>query len=208
VPKNALKRIPFRNNYNDSYFDDYYQGIPINGWNTLFWNMIIIASIFDTCKIELNAKFSDYKEEAEKIIYTGAIDEYFNYCYGRLDWRSLKFNFVEKNINDYQGISVMHYPELKYPYTRITEFKHFNPFNDAYKKDFTVYAEEIPCNDPDNPYYPVETEKNIELYQKYKLLADAEKNVFFAGRLGTYKYNNMDVTVENALNDYERLIKL
>lgn len=206
VPKNALKRIPFRDNYNDAYFDDYYQGVPVDGWNNIFEKMT------NDIDIMIKSKFLYMRDSeiAKNIIYTGPIDQFYNYQFGRLDWRSLKFNIIEKPIQDFQGISVMHYPEKKYPCTRITEFKHFNPFNEAYKKDFTVYAVEIPCSldeNPDEPYYPVETEKNLELYAKYKKLADAEKNVYFGGRLATYSYNNMDTTIKNALTDAEKIIK-
>jgi UDP-galactopyranose mutase len=124
-----------------------------------------------------------------------------------LDWRSLRFEFKELPVKDFQGISVMHYPEKIYSYTRITEFKHFNPFNEAFEKDYTVYAEEYPCTDPENPYYPIETEENINKYMKYFEMAQKEKDVHFAGRLGTYKYNDMDVTVANALSDFDKIQK-
>lgn len=203
VPAKALKRIPVRDNYNDSYFNDYYQGIPVNGYNALF------EKLLEGIDIRLNCDFSPVhlKTLAEKIIYTGPVDAYFNYCYGQLGWRSLRFEFKELNIKDFQGIGVMHYPERKYAYTRITEFKHFNPFNEAFNRDYTVYAREYPCDNIEEPYYPVETEINIKRYMDYFELTQEEESVFFAGRLGTYRYNDMDVTVKNALNDSEKIIK-
>lgn len=203
VPKKALKRIPIRDDYNDSYFNDYFQGIPVNGYNNLF------EKLLEDIEIRLNCDFSPehLKTFADKIIYTGPIDRYFNYCYGNMEWRSLNFKFQELPVKDFQGISVMHFPEKKYPYTRITEFKHFNPFNEAFKTDYTVYAEEYPCTDPENPYYPIENENNINTYMKYFELAQNEKNIHFAGRLGTYKYNDMDVTVKNALEDFEKIMR-
>lgn len=207
VPVQALKRIPIRDNYNDSYFNDYYQGIPVEGYNALF------EKLLEGIEVRLNADFLElsnqvyYRTVADKIIYTGPIDSFFNYQHGRLDWRSLRFEFKELKVKDFQGIGVMHYPEKIYDYTRITEFKHFNPFNEAFKKDFTVYAEEYPCNNPEEPYYPIENGKNIDTYMKYFELTQDEKNVLFGGRLGTYKYNDMDVTVANALTDSEKIIK-
>lgn len=203
IPVKVLNRIPIRDNYNDSYFNDFYTGIPIDGYNALFETMI------KGIDIELNTNsdiISNSKYKWDKIIYTGPIDKYFDYEYGQLQWRSLKFEIVELNIKDFQGISVMHYPEKRYPYTRITEFKHFNPFNEAYKKDHTIYAAEFPITDNENPYYPIETEENINKYLKYFELSQEYKNIHFAGRLGTYKYNDMDVTVANALSDFNKII--
>ena len=200
VPAKVLSRIPFRNDFNDSYFNDYYQGVPHNGYNNLFINML------EGIDVELNTDFfTGYS--VNKVIYTGPIDRYFDYKYGILDWRSLKFCLHEHRMKDFQGISVMHFPEKKYPHTRVTEFKHFNPFNEGFDKNYTVTAVEYPCTDPENPYYPIENENNINTYMKYFELAQNEKNIHFAGRLGTYKYNDMDVTVKNALEDFDKIIR-
>jgi len=202
LPVSIIKRIPVRDDYNDSYFNDYYQGIPVKGYNALF------EKLLEGIDIELNMDYpAAWDYNYHKVIYTGAIDGFYYLKYGMLDWRSLRFEFKKLNVKDFQGISVMHYPEKKYDYTRITEFKHFNPFNEAFDRNYTVYAEEYPCTDPENPYYPIENEKNIDTYMKYFELAQDEKNVHFGGRLGTYKYNDMDVTVKNALNDSEKIIK-
>jgi len=201
VPVKVLNRIPIRDNYNDSYFNDYYQGIPFEGYNALFEKML------ECVDVELNCDFFEGHNVANKIIYTGPIDEYFKYEYGRLDWRSLTFCIHEHKLQDFQGISVLHYPEKKYPHTRVTEFKHFNPFNEAFDRDYTVTAVEYPCIDNNNPYYPVEDGENLKKYMKYFSLAQEEKNVLFAGRLGTYKYNDMDVTVKNALEDFDKIIR-
>jgi len=203
VPAQALKRIPVRTDYNDSYFDDYYQGVPVEGYHQLFFNMMHNLTVHFNCDYLQNKDFFS----ADKVFYTGAVDAFFDYYYGKLEWRSLNFKIVQEHIRDFQGISVMHYPERKYDYTRITEFKHFNPFNAAFKKDFTVYAEEYPSQNDEEPYYPIEDEFNIKKYEFYSVLAEGCKNVHFAGRLGTYKYNDMDVTVANALSDFDKIRK-
>lgn len=200
VPQNALKRIPFRDNYNDAYFSDYYCGVPVDGWHAFF------DRLTKDINIELNTTYKKGYTDNTKVIYTGPIDQYFNNRYGSLEWRSLQFNFEDMPLQDGQGCSVIHYPEKKYPWTRVTEFKHFLPFADSFKNKFTVTCAEIPCVDNNNPLYPVETEKNLTLLKKYEQLAIKEKNVFFAGRLGTYKYNNMDTTVLNAMQDMEKYI--
>ena len=174
LPASIIKRIPVRSDFNDSYFNDYYQGVPHNGYNALFIKML------EGIEVRLNTDSSDLKDiSADKVIFTGPIDKYFDYEYGQLQWRSLKFEIVELNIKDFQGISVMHYPEKRYPYTRITEFKHFNPFNEAYKKDHTIYAAEFPITDNENPYYPIETEENINKYLKYFELSQEYKNIHY-----------------------------
>jgi UDP-galactopyranose mutase len=200
LPASIIKRIPVRMNYNDSYFNDFYQGIPVNGWNKLFEKML------SGIDFELNTNFNDVKNGLwfNNIIYTGAIDEYFNYSEGRLDWRSLEFEIEGYTVKDFQGISVMHFPEKKHPFTRITEFKHFNPFNEAFNKDYTIISKEFPSVN-NEPYYPIESEKNLSLLLKYQHLALKETNIFFGGRLGTYKYNDMDTTVINAINDFLKL---
>jgi len=203
LPASIIKRIPVRIDYNDCYFDDYYQGIPVEGYHQLFFNMMHNLTVHFNCDYLQNKDFF----KADKVIYTGPVDAFFDYYYGKLEWRSLNFKIVQEHIRDFQGISVMHYPEKRYDYTRITEFKHFNPFNQAFKKDFTVYAEEYPCKNDEEPYYPIEDEFNIKKYEFYSVLAEGCKNVHFAGRLGTYKYNDMDVTVENALSDFDKIIK-
>jgi UDP-galactopyranose mutase len=200
LPASIIKRIPVRSDFNDSYFNDYYQGVPHNGYNNLFINML------EGIDVELNTDFFT-GHSVNKVIYTGPIDRYFDYKYGILDWRSLKFCLHEHRIKDFQGISVMHFPEKKYPHTRVTEFKHFNPFNESFDKNYTVTAVEYPCIDNDNPYYPVENSENIDKYMKYSEIAQEEKNILFAGRLGTYKYNDMDVTVKNALEDFDKIIR-
>jgi len=205
LPSSIIKRLPIRSNFNDSYFNNYYQGIPVDGYNTLF-NKLLEGVDVKTGKDFLYFK-KEWMEIAERVIYTGPIDAYFTYEFGRLPWRSLEFKFKEKQGKDYQGISVVHYPEKKYKFTRITEFKHFNPFNDAFDNDYTIYAEEYPCHNNDAPYYPIENEENIACVKKYQELAAKEKNVHFAGRLGTYKYNDMDVTIANALNDFSLLLE-
>jgi UDP-galactopyranose mutase len=194
LPSFIIKRIPLRFTYDNNYFEDVYQGIPIGGYN------IIFEKCLENCTILLNTDFLKNRfleEEAKKIIYTGMIDEYYDYCYGALEYRSLRFETNTLNISNYQGIAVVNYTEKKIPFTRIIEHKHFE-----YGKQIkTVITKEFPVLWEKNlePYYPVNTEKNNIVYEQYKKRSLNQSNVFFAGRLGLYKYLNMDQIIEKAL---------
>ena len=201
LPSFIIKRLPLRFEYNNNYFNDKYQGIPIGGYTNL------ITNIIGDIEVRLNTDFLEnrdyWKKQARFIIYTGAIDEYFDYCFGELEYRSLRFNLERVNKEFYQKNCVINYTEREVPYTRIIEHKYFE--ND--KSDVTWITKEYPCDYKKGmeKYYPVNDEKNTNLYEKYAELAKKEKNIFFGGRLGKYKYYDMDDVIEDALNDIHRI---
>ena len=196
LPSFIIKRLPVRFTFNNNYFNDRYQGIPIGGYN------VIIDKMLENCDVELNVDYLKEKDKydslAGRILYTGMIDEYFNYSLGNLDYRTLKFeNEILSNVDDYQGNAVFNYTDRETPYTRIIEHKHFE-FNTC---NGTVITKEYPCDWKlgDEAYYPVNNEKNNTLFEKYKELASKENNIIFGGRLGHYKYYDMDKVIEAAL---------
>lgn len=191
-------RIPIRLDNDDRYFTDKYQFMPLHGFTKLFEKMLSHPHI----KILLN---TDYREIIDiiphnKIIYTGQLDEFFGFCYGRLGYRSLQFKFETCDSSIYQPVAVINYPN-DHDFTRITEFKHLT--GQAHPKTTIVY--EFPSADGD-PYYPVPGIHFVEIYNKYKALADATSNVYFAGRLATYKYYNMDQVVAQSLAIFNRIV--
>ncbi|MEO6722576.1 MAG: UDP-galactopyranose mutase [Ferruginibacter sp.] len=190
-------RIPTRSNKDDRYFTDTYQAMPLHGYTKMFENILAHPNI----KIMLN---TDYKEiEAEiqykKMIYTGPVDYYFDYCYGKLPYRSLQFKFETIEAGKYQPTGTVNYPN-EHPYTRVTEFKYLT--GQVHPKTSLVY--EYPTDEGD-PYYPVPRPENAELYKKYQLLAAEMTNVHFVGRLATYKYYNMDQVVAQALTLFKKI---
>ena len=196
LPAFIIKRLPVRYTFNNNYFNDRYQGIPIGGYNK------IIESMLKNCDVELNVDYlknmDKYNNLADKVLYTGMIDEYFNYKFGNLEYRSLKFETeVLPNVDNYQGNAVINYTDSKTKYTRIIEHKHFE-FNDC---KGTIITKEYPSDwhIGDEAYYPVNDEHNNELFNKYLELSNKESNVIFGGRLGNYKYYDMDKTIEAAL---------
>lgn len=196
LPSFIIKRLPVRFTFNNNYFNDRYQGIPIGGYNK------IIEKMLENCDIELNVDYLKNKEKydsiANRTIYTGMIDEYYNYSLGNLDYRSLRFENEILDIDNYQGNAVINYTDSKTAYTRIIEHKHFE-FNDC---KGTVITKEYPSDWKigDEAYYPVNDEKNNELYNKYKALSLKENNILFGGRLGQYKYYDMDKVIIAALD--------
>jgi len=195
LPAFIIKRIPIRYTYNNNYFNSVYQGIPIGGYNEL------IERCFNGCDFLFNCDFTKNREirkQASTIIYTGMIDEYYEYCFGELEYRSLKFEHELLDMENYQGNAVVNYTERSVPYTRIIEHKHFE-FGTQPK---TVITKEYPHKMQRGlePFYPVNTEQNNKIFEKYNQLGKTEKNIFFGGRLGAYQYINMDETVENALS--------
>jgi len=196
LPSFIIKRLPVRLIYDNNYFNDKYQGIPIGGYTQ------IIEKMLDGIEVRLNCDFFDNREEleniAEKIIFTGPIDQYYNYQYDELEYRSLKFETETLDKPNYQGNAVVNYTEYEIPYTRIIEHKHFE-FDSTSPK--TIITREYPdnWNKEKEPYYPINNEKNNSLYKKYKELADKDKKVIFGGRLGSYKYYDMDKVIAEAL---------
>lgn len=200
LPSFIIKRLPVRFVYDNNYFNDNYQGIPIGGYTQ------IIEKMLEGVEVRLNTDFFEKRKElescADKILFTGMIDEYYDYCYGELEYRSLRFEDEKLECKNYQGNAVVNYTEYEIPYTRIIEHKHFEFGCQEETINKTVITKEYPCkwNKGDEPYYPVNDEQNNSLYNKYKLLADKEDKVIFGGRLGMYKYFDMDKVIERALD--------
>ena len=201
LPAFIIKRLPVRFVHDNNYFNDRYQGIPIGGYNKL------IDGLLDGIETKVNADFFENREcwesVAEKIVYTGAIDEYFDYKLGKLEWRTVSFEEEVLDIPNYQGNAVMNYTEAEVPYTRIIEHKHFEMFGqEVYDCPMTVISKEYSKEYKDGmePYYTVNDERNNSLADKYRELVDQEKNVIFGGRLAEYKYYDMAPIVEKVLN--------
>ena len=197
LPAFIIKRLPVRLIYDNNYFNDKYQGIPIGGYTKMVEKMLDHPNI----EVKLNTDFFDDKEEYlnnyDKVVYTGMIDKFFDYKLGELEYRSLRFETEEKNVGNYQGNAVINYTDAETPYTRVIEHKHFE-FGTQPK---TVITREYPAtwSDGMEPYYPVNNEKNQQLYKNYFALAQKEKNVIFGGRLAEYKYYDMDKVIASAL---------
>jgi len=195
LPASIMKRIPLRFTFDNNYFRDPYQGIPIGGYTRVFEKM------FCGVDVQLNVDYFNRREEfnriARLIIFTGPIDAFYDYCYGSLDYRSLRFEEEILDIPNYQGVAVMNYTDEKTPYTRIIEHKHF----EFGCQDFTVISREYPLKWQQGiePYYPIEDEANRHRYQKYEQLAAGEDSVKFGGRLGEYRYYDMQDTIKSAL---------
>jgi len=194
LPAFIIKRLPVRYTYDNNYFNDLYQGIPIGGYN------VIIDRLFEGCDIETGVDYLEKKEYydglGEKIVYTGTIDAYYKYQFGKLEYRSLRFESEVLDEENHQGVAVVNYTDRETPYTRIIEHKHFE-FGTQPK---TVITREYPVTWQEGmePYYPVNDEKNQALYQKYAKLAEKE-HVIFGGRLGEYKYYDMDKVIASAM---------
>lgn len=205
LPAFIINRLPVRMTYDNNYFSDRYQGIPIGGYTKM------VDKMLEGIEVRLGIDFLKNKLElsklADKIIYTGPIDEYFDYCYGLLEYRSLRFESERLNIENYQGNAVINYTEANIPFTRIIEHKHFDPIDTKH----TIITKEYPSEwqKGDEPYYPVNNVKNMNLFNKYRKLASEEKKVIFGGRLAEYKYYDMHQVISSALyflngeNDHE-----
>jgi len=209
LPPFIIKRLPVRLTFDNNYFNALYQGIPIGGYTKL------IEKILDGIEVKLNCNYLEHRDElnklAKKIIYTGPIDAYFEYKLGALEYRSVRFENEILDIPNYQGNAAVNYTDSETPYTRIIEHKWFEFGKDENGDDIpkTIISREYSSEwkQGDEPYYPVNDKKNSDLYKQYKKLADKEKNVIFGGRLGEYKYYDMDATVASALNVCKSLFR-
>lgn len=203
LPAFIIKRLPVRFTYDNNYFNDRFQGIPMGGYTKM------VEKMLEGIEVRLNTDYLLDKEKwnqmAEKVVYTGPIDAYFDYCLGTLEYRSVRFETELLDQENYQGNAVVNYTEREIPYTRIIEHKHFE-FGTQPK---TVISREYPSEWKlgDEPYYPVNNEKNNSLYARYKALAEKEEKVIMGGRLGEYKYYDMDKVIESALGKIEELEK-
>ena len=195
LPASIIKRLPVRFTYDNNYFNDRYQGIPIGGYTA------IIEKLLAGCDIRLDTDFiverEKYSGMAGKIIYTGMIDEYYDFCYGALEYRSVSFESEVVDTDNYQGVAVVNYTDSDTPYTRVIEHKHF----DFGKQSKTVISREYPAEWKPGmePYYPINNLKNQAVYEKYAELAKRESKVIFGGRLGEYKYHDMKDAISGAL---------
>lgn len=204
LPAFIIKRLPVRFTFDNNYFNDKYQGIPIGGYTAL------IEKMLEGVEVQLNTDYFDNKSYfdsiANKIIYTGEIDRYFDYCFGHLEYRTVRFETeLLEGVSNYQGNAVVNYTDAETPYTRIIEHKHF----EFGQQPDTVISKEYSTEwkPGDEPYYPVNDERNSSLYAKYKELADHQNKVIFGGRLAEYKYYDMHQVIENALNKVNELIR-
>ena len=208
LPAFIIKRLPIRFVYDNNYFNDSYQGIPIGGYNKLIEGLlngcdtVVGIDFFNNSDRLPLANTGRWKELADKLVFTGKIDEFYGYRYGKLDYRSLRFEHDIHDVPNHQGNAVVNYTDLEVPYTRTIEHKHFEMFGDkVYDIPKTVVTKEYPqeWHDGLEPYYPVNDNKNTVLYAKYKALADQEPDIIFGGRLAEYKYYDMAPIVEKIL---------
>ncbi len=201
LPAFIIRRLPVRFTFDNNYFNARYQGIPVGGYTNM------VKAMLRGVDVELNADYLTDKTRwdavAPQVIYTGPVDRYFNYCYGPLQYRSVRFETEVLDVPNYQGNAVVNYTDRETPYTRIIEHKHFE-FGQQPK---TVISREYSAEwrPGDEPYYPVNDEKNNALYEKYRALAQSEPNVLFGGRLGAYRYYDMDAVIAAALEAAKRL---
>lgn len=200
LPSFIIKRLPVRYTYDNNYFNDLYQGIPIGGYN------VLIEALFEGCDIELGVDYNADKEKynalGEKVLYTGTLDSFYDFCYGKLEYRSLKFESELLDEQNHQGVAVVNYTDQETPYTRVIEHKHF----EYGTQEKTVITKEYPADWEEGmePYYPINDVKNRELYKKYREKAEQEENLILGGRLAEYKYYDMDKVIESAFNLIEK----
>ena len=208
LPAFIIKRLPVRMVFDNNYFNDTYQGIPIGGYNRLIEGLL--DGVETRTGVDYFANKAELDAKADKIVFTGKIDEYFGYEYGNLQYRTVRFETEVLDTPNYQGNAVVNYTEREVPYTRVIEHKHFEMFGqDVYNNSKTVISKEYSTEWKPGmePYYPVNDKQNTELYAKYKELADKEQNVIFGGRLAEYKYYDMDDVIEAALGALDGIIK-
>lgn len=201
LPASIIRRLPVRLVFDNNYFNDPYQGIPVGGYNKLIDGLL--DGVETRTEMDFASLRDQWKDMAETLVYTGAIDEYFDYCYGNLQYRTVSFETEILNTSNYQGNAVINYTQRGVPYTRIIEHKHFEMFGDeVYTIPKTVISREYSTEWKPGmePYYPINDERNMSLYLRYKELADKEPNVIFGGRLAEYKYYDMDKVIECALS--------
>jgi UDP-galactopyranose mutase len=206
MPESVLKRLPFRKNYNESYYFSRWQGIPYQGYTSIFNKLLDHTNI----DIQLNVDYFNIKNQIQSntlIIYSGPIDRFFDYKYGKLDWRTLRFESEMLPIEDYQGTSVMNYAELDIPYTRIHEPRHLHPERN-YPENRTLIIREYSETDTGNcPFYPINDERNQKLILQYREDASKLPNIVIGGRLGEYRYYDMHETIQTALQLYDERIR-
>lgn len=206
LPAFIIRRLPVRMTFDNNYFNDVYQGIPVGGYNRL------IETLLDGIEIKTNTDYFSHREEfdtiAQHIVFTGKIDEFFEYCLGKLQYRSVRFEQETLENPNFQGNAVINYTSGQIPYTRIIEHKHFEAFGNAvYDNPFTVISREYSSEWKDGmePYYPINDERNNTLYDEYRKMAESLDKVSFGGRLAEYKYYDMAPTIESAIKLFNKL---
>lgn len=210
LPAFIIKRLPVRMVFDNNYFNDLYQGIPIGGYNKLIEGLLDGVETRVNCDFFKAPEFRNWRDIAEKLVYTGPIDEYFGYKYGKLDWRTVTFITRIENTPNYQGNAVVNYTSHQEPYTRIIEHKHFEMFGPAvYECPKTVVSEEYSTEYKPgmDQYYPVNDEKNNALADKYRQLAETENDIIFGGRLAEYKYYDMAPIIEQVMAKTKKLFE-
>ncbi|TWB61752.1 UDP-galactopyranose mutase [Rhizobium sp. ERR 922] len=206
LPEHIITRLPVRYTFDNRYFNDKYEGLPVDGYTAIFERMLKHPKI----QIALDVDFFSLKSSLPAdlpIVYTGPIDRYFDYSEGELGWRTIDFERETLNTGDFQGMAVMNYADETIPYTRILEFRHFNPER-SYQNEKTVVVREYSrsAKRADEPYYPIDTRQDKEVFLRYRDRAEAETNVHFGGRLGTYRYLDMHQAIGAALKAFESRI--
>lgn len=203
LPASIISRLPVRYNFDNRYFNDAYEGLPVDGYTAIFEKMLAHPLI----DIKLNVDYFDIKNDipaGKLVVFTGPIDRYFNYSAGELKWRTIDFETEIMPVGDFQGTAVMNYADEDVPYTRILEFRHFNPERN-YQNERTVVTREYSrfAKRADEPYYPIDTPQDKKTYAAYRALAEKEEHVIFGGRLGTYRYLDMHQAIGAALKAFE-----
>ncbi len=203
LPASIISRLPVRYNFDNRYFNDAYEGLPVDGYTAIFEKMLAHPLI----DIKLNVDYFDIKNDipaGKLVVFTGPIDRYFNYSAGELKWRTIDFETEIMPVGDFQGTAVMNYADEDVPYTRILEFRHFNPERN-YQNEKTVVTREYSrfAKRADEPYYPIDTPQDKKTYAAYRALAEKEEHVIFGGRLGTYRYLDMHQAIGAALKAFE-----
>lgn len=207
LPAETFSRLPVRYNFESRYFQDTFEGLPTEGYGTLFERMVENQLI----EVRLNTDFFEWRKEVRHdgfVVYTGPLDRYYDYRFGTLGWRTLDFEFEKVEIPDFQGTSVVNYPDLDVPYTRIHEFKHFHPERPQ-SDSSTIIAREFSrvATAIDDPYYPINSPKDRALLNQYRSLARKETHVLFGGRLGSYLYLDMHMAIASALNMFDNELR-
>lgn len=208
LPEGIITRLPVRYDFNNRYFNDRYEGLPVDGYTAIFRKMLDHRNI----SVHLGIDFFDLKRHLPAnlpIVYTGPIDQYFEYSEGELGWRTIDFEKAVHSVEDFQGTAVMNYADEDVPWTRILEFRHFNPERN-YQKEKTVVVREFSrfAKRADEPYYPIDTAADRAIYKKYLARAEAERSVHFGGRLGTYRYWDMHQAIGAALKASQEVAEL
>lgn len=209
LPESIITRLPVRCGHHYDYFDDRWQGIPWDGYGALFERMLAHPLI----EVQLHTDYFDIRDQVPKncmVIYTGPIDRFFDYRYGVLGWRTLRFEREIVATGDYQGTTVMNYADPETPFTRIHEFRHYHPERAAYPGDRSAIFREysLACGREGDPYYPINTARDREMYEQYRQAGEQVPHTLFGARLGTYRYLDMDKVIEQALELYESKVKV